>query len=435
MIEYMGTPMPRYDGPGQVTGATEYVDDISRPGMVYVKTLRSPVPKGLIRGLDFSAAERVPGVLGCLSAKDIPGANLCGKYNDTPVFAGDHVRYMGQNIAAVVAVDEDTATEAVEKIRLDIEEQTPVFDMFEAMQPGAPLVRPESTSNVWTYEPGNMQTRVIKLGDIEAGFREADLVVEGRYANGVQDHASMEPHASVAYLDDSERLVIHTTSQCLFWHLGMLQAILNLPMSRLRFRGGKVGVALAARTTSIRITSPAWPLSSSGSRSSSARRCREDLRYSTKRGPWVFEYRDGVKRDGRIVARHIREYHDTGAYAGMSPYATEKCGMFAAGPYGIPNILVEAKTIFTNKLIASSMRGFSILNGQSCAEVQMSKIANALGMDPWELRFVNAWRDGDLGASRYVVQGAGAIEAMKKTAELAGIELPDHLMAMTSRGR
>ena len=143
MIEYMGTPMPRYDGPGQVTGATEYVDDISRPGMVYVKTLRSPVPKGLIRGLDFSAAERVPGVLGCLSAKDIPGANLCGKYNDTPVFAGDHVRYMGQNIAAVVAVDEDTAAEAVEKIRLDIEEQTPVFDMFEAMQPGAPLVRPD----------------------------------------------------------------------------------------------------------------------------------------------------------------------------------------------------------------------------------------------------------------------------------------------------
>ena len=162
--------------------------------------------------------------------------------------------------------------------------------------------------------------------------------------------------------------------------------------------------------------------------------CREDLRYSTKRGPWVFEYRDGVKRDGRIVARHIREYHDTGAYAGMSPYATEKCGMFAAGPYGIPNILVEAKTIFTNKLIASSMRGFSILNGQSCAEVQMSKIANALGMDPWELRFVNAWRDGDLGASRYVVQGAGAIEAMKKTAELAGIELPERLMAMVHEG-
>jgi CO/xanthine dehydrogenase Mo-binding subunit len=159
------------------------------------------------------------------------------------------------------------------------------------------------------------------------------------------------------------------------------------------------------------------------------------LRFSDKRGPWVLEYRDGVKKDGRLVARHIKMWHDSGAYGGFSPYAIEKGGMFASGPFWIPNILVEGQCIFTNHPISSSMRGFTILNGQFCADVQMTKIALALGLDQWEVRFLNAWRDGDLGASRYVIGGAGAIEAMKKTAELAGIQLPDRLMAMSSRRR
>jgi CO/xanthine dehydrogenase Mo-binding subunit len=435
MIEYMGASLPRYDGEGQVTGTTTYVDDVSVSGMVYAKTLRSPVHKGLIRGIDFSAAEKVPGVIGCLSAKDIPGANLCGKYNDTPVLASDEVRYLGQNIAAVVAVDEDTCAEALAKIKLDIEEQEPVFDMWEAIKPGAPLVRPGSKSNLWTYDPGNMQTRIIKLGDIEAGFKQADYIVEGRYQTGVQDHAPMEPHASVSYYDDAGRLVIHTTSQCMMWQLSMLLGILNLPMSKVRYLGGKVGGGFGGKNDihTDHICALATQKFHKPVKFRETR--REDLRFSTKRGPWVFEYRDGVTKDGRVVARHIKEFHDTGAYAGMSPYATEKCGMFASGPYWVPNILVEAQTIYTNKPVSSSMRGFATLNGQFCVEIQMSKIAEAIGMDPWELRFINAWRDGDLGASRYVVQGAGAIEAMKKTAELLGKQLPEHLMAMSSRER
>ena len=109
--------------------------------------------------------------------------------------------------------------------------------------------------------------------------------------------------------------------------------------------------------------------------------------------------------------------------------------MFASGPYAIPNILIEGQTIFTNKPMSSSMRGFAVINGQIPMDIQMSRIAEKLDMDPWELRFINAWRDGDIGASRYVVQGAGAIEAMKKCAELAGIQLPDKLMEMNSRRR
>jgi CO/xanthine dehydrogenase Mo-binding subunit len=426
--------MPRYNGLGQVTGKAAYVDDIHPPGMLYVKLLRSPVSKGTILNIDLSAAERTPGVAGVVTADDIPGENAYGIYGDQPVLNPRDIRYKGEPIAAVVAVDEETAMEALEKVKLDIEEQTPVFDVFEAMKPNAPLVRPGSASNLWEYLPG-VTTRVIKVGDTEKGFEEADHVVEGTYKEHVQDHAPIEPHVSVADIDDADRLVIYTHSQCVNLHLSMLCAVFKLPQSKINYIGGRCGggfggkneiccdhiAGLAAlkfrKPVKLRLTR------------------REDLRYTAKRGPWVFEYRTGVKNDGRIVASLIREWHDSGAYCGFSPYATEKCGMFASGPYAIPNIRIEAQTIFTNKFVSSSMRGFAIINGQIPMEVQMSRIAEKIGMDPWELRFINAWRDGDIGASRYVVQGAGAIEAMKKCAQLAGIQLPERLANMSSRGR
>lgn len=435
MTNYVGQSMPRYDGLGQVQGTATYVDDIQKPGMVYAKLLRSPVHKGIIRQIDFSEAEKVAGVVGSLTAEDIPGVNLWAKYNDTPVFAEKHTRYKGEPIGAIIAADEDIAMEALEKVKLDIEEQEPVFDIFEAMKPGAPIVRPGTDSNLWTYENNGRTTFEIKLGDIEAGFKEADHIIEGRYEMGVQDHAPMEPHVSVAYYDDAGRLVIHTVSQAMMWHLTMLSGILSMPMSRIRYRGGRNGGGFGGKNDIHCDHVAALAVHKFGKPVKFRFTRREDLRYSTKRGPWVIEYKDGVTKDGRIVARHIKEWHDSGAYAGMSPYATEKCGMFAAGPYYVPNILVEAQTIFTNKLVGSSMRGFAVINGQVCVDVQMSKIAKALDMDPWELRFINAWRDGDLGASRYEVQGAGLIEAMKKAADLAGIELPDNLMAMSSRRR
>ena len=134
---------------------------------------------------------------------------------------------------------------------------------------------------------------------------------------------------------------------------------------------------------------------------------QEDLLYSGKRGAWVFDYRTGVKNDGRIVASYIKEYHDSGAYCGFSPYATEKCGMFASGPYYVPNILIEGQTVFhqqTGEYFHAGVRHHQ--RAVSC-HVQMSSIAEKLGMDPWEIRFINAFRDGDIGASQYVVQAAG----------------------------
>jgi CO/xanthine dehydrogenase Mo-binding subunit len=426
--------MPRYGGLGQVTGTARYVDDIQFPGMLYVKVLRSPVHKGTIRNLDLSAVENMPGVAGVLTANDIPGVNTYGFYGDSQVFNPKELRFKGEPIAAVVALDEDTAMEALEKAKLDIEEQTPVFDMFEALKPDAPLVRPGTANNLFEYAPGKT-TFVIKLGDIEAGFQEADHVIEGIYKEGTQDHCAMEPHVSVARIDDADRLEIYTHSQCLNVHLGFLCPVFKLPQSKINYIGGRTGGGFGGKND-IHCDHIAGLAALKFRKPVKFRFTRkEDLAYSTKRGPWVFEYKTGVKSDGRVVASHIREFHDSGAYTGLSPYSTEKCGMFASGPYAIPNILLEAQVIYTNKPMSSSMRGFAVINGQIAMEIQMSRIAEKLGMDPWELRFNNAWRDGDMGVSRYVVQGAGAIEAMKKCAELAGIQLPAKLMEMNSRRR
>ena len=431
MTGYVGKPILRYDGIGHVTGRTTYVDDIQPPGMLYIKVLVSPVHKGIIRHLEVSAAEKMAGVAGVTTAKDVPGVNAYGLIPDQPVFTPEHIRFKGERIAAVAAVDEDTAMEALEKIKLDIEEQTPVFDPLEAMQPGAPLVRPDG--NIYQFDSG--QTRKIRLGDVEKGFKEADYIVEGKYANAMNEHAPMEPQASVAYMDDTDRLAIHTVSQDLYFHLGMLTAIFKLAMNKIRYIGGTVGGGFGAKNDihcdhvaglmALKIRKPVkYRLTR-----------REETLYTTKRGAWTFEFKDGVKKDGRIIARKIRTIHDTGAYSGMGPYVVDKNAILIAGPFAIPNIWTDGTCVYTNKPPASSMRGFGIINGTSAEELQMDRIAETIGMDPWEIRFINAWRDGDLGATQARVEAAGLIEAMKRAAELAGVELPAHLKAMSSRRR
>jgi CO/xanthine dehydrogenase Mo-binding subunit len=431
MTGYVGSPVLRYDGIGHVTGRTEYVDDIQRPGMLYVKCLLSPVHRGIIRSLDLSAAAKMPGVAGVISSEDIPGTNAYGLIPDQPVFTPGPIRFRGERIAAVAAVDEDVAMEALEKIKLEIEEQRPVFDPWEAMQPDSPLVRPEG--NVFQFNSG--PTRRIRLGDVEKGFREADFIVEGKYTNSMNEHAPMEPQVSVAYPDDSDRLAIHTVSQNLYFHLGMLSAVFNLPMNRIRYMGGTVGGGFGSKNDihcdhvaglmALKIRKPVKYRLTRG----------EETQYTTKRGAWTFEFRDGVKKDGRIVARQVRSMHDTGAYSGMGPYVVDKNSILVAGPFYIPNIAIDGSCVYTNKPPASSMRGFGIINGTSAEQIQMDRIAETIGMDPWEIRFINAWRDGDPGATRFTVEAAGLIETMKRAAELAGVELPARLRAMSSRGR
>jgi len=448
----VGQRVKRYDGMAHVTGETRFVDDVIVPGTLTIKAFRSPVVKGTIKDLDTSAAEATPGVAGVITAADVP-CNAYGVVPDQPVLAGESIRYKGEPIAAVAAADMDTALEAISKIKLDVEEEAYVLDPLEAMKPDAPQVRPEG--NMFMF--GDRAFRQVALGDVEKGFGKADIIVENEYFHPSLEHAQLEPQTSLAVPDAGGKLTIYTVSQALYFHLGMLCGILqmdpekvqckqwaartgsswrhNSGFSDIKYVGGTVGGGFGAKNdihadhvTALLALKTGQPCKWRWTR-------EEDLLYSTFRGAWRMTVKDGVTKDGRIVARQIKSIRDAGAYTSLNGYVVDKHSFLAAGPYFIENVYVQGYCVYTNKPPASSMRGFGITPATFATEVQINKIATELGMDPWEIRFVNAFRKGEHTATRRVVNSVALVEVMQKLAEKAGVDLPDKLTTMTSAER
>lgn len=447
----VGQRVTRYDGMAHVTGETHFVDDVIVPGTLKIKALRSPVIKGKVKNLDTSAAERIPGVAGVITVADVP-CNAFGLIPDQPVLA-ENIRYRGEPIAAVAAVDEDTAMEAIDAMKLDIEEEPYVLDPVEAMKADAPMVRPEGN----TFMFGERNFRQIILGDVEKGFEKADLIVENEYLHPSLEHAQLEPMASLAVPHATGKLTIYTVSQALYFHLGMLCGILqmdpekvqckqwaartgsswrhNAGYSDINYVGGTVGGGFGAKNdihadhiTALLALKTGQPCKWRWTR-------EEDLNYSTFRGAWRMNIKDGITKDGRIVARQIKSIRDAGAYSSLNPYVLDKHCYLAAGPYFIENLYVQGYCVYTNKPPASSMRGFGITPATFSTEVQMDRIAEKLGIDPWEIRFINAYRKGEQMATRRVLNSVALVEVMQKLAEKAGVDLPDKLKSMTSLER
>ncbi len=444
-LKVVGERKKRYDGLAHVTGETRFVDDLHIPGTLMVKVLRSPAVKGTLRRIDTSEARRLPGVAAVITHEDVPN-NAFGLVPDQPVLA-ESIRFKGQPIAAVAAVDERTALRALDRIAVEIDEEEPVFDPLEAMKPGAPLVRPEGNCFLFDGRP----FRRVVLGDVEAGFAAADHIVEGSYRTSSVEHAPLETQVSLAVPGDGGRLTIHTVSQSLVFHRALLARILEMDENDLRiagwagrtrngwqgkpqidFRSGTVGGGFGGKNdihadhvTALLALKTGRPVKWRWTR-------EEEMLYSTHRGVWQITIRDGVLASGRIVARQVRSIRDAGAYSALNTYVVEKHAFNVSGPYFVPNILAEGYCVYTNRPPASSMRGFGVTPGTFAVEMQMNKIAAQLGMDPWKLRFQNAFRDGEPTATRRVLDSVYLIETMQACARKAGVELPPELLAMSS---
>lgn len=448
----VGQRVTRYDGMAHVTGETRFVDDVIVPGTQTVKALRSPVSKGVIKNLDVSAAEAMPGVAGVITGDDVP-CNAYGLIPDQPVLVAENIRYRGEPIAAVAAVDEDTALEAVEKIKLEIAEEEPVLDPLEAMKPDAPKVRPEG--NLWMW--GERNHRQILLGDIEAAFNEADTIVESSHLHPSLEHAQLEPMASLAVPHAGPKLTIYTVSQALYFHLGMICGILqmepgdvyckhwssktgsswrhNTGYADVNYIGGTVGGGFGAKND-IHADHVAALLALKTGQPCKWRWTREeDLLYSTFRGAWHITIKDAVRKDGRIIGRQITSIRDAGAYSTLNPYVVDKHCYLATGPYFIPNVKIQGYCVYTNKPPASSMRGFGVTPAAFATEVQLNKVAVELGMDPWEVRLINAYRKGEHTPTKRVINSVAMVEVLQNLAQKAGVDLPAHLKAMSSEGR
>ena len=437
-LNEVGKGTQRQDMLGHVTGASTYFNDHRLQGMLHLKVKRSEHSHARIRHIDVSEAERAPGVRRIIRGADVPHNKntLLSLINfgldDEPTLAVDKVRYRGEPIVAVVADSHLEALAAVEKIRVEYEPLPTVFDVEEALKPGAPIVNETYPKNTFTYHE-RYDHQQLRFGDVERGFAEADHVIEHRYQMSPIEHAPTETNGSIAAPDTNGRYIVYTSTQALFFSLDTCAKILDLPSNTFHFIGGTVGGGFGGKVDTL--TEPLAILGAmlTGKPVRYMLSREEEMVFGPPRGAERIYLKDGVKRDGRIVARQARAYFDSGAYTRLTSYAVVKCIAHLPGPYTIPNVRGDIYCVFTNRTPATAMRGFGVTAMDFAIECQMDRLAHLVGMDPMEFRILNAYRDGDMKAHRREAKNTALVECVQVAAEKAKWPLRDEFRRASSR--
>ncbi|MGC8856636.1 MAG: xanthine dehydrogenase family protein molybdopterin-binding subunit [Anaerolineae bacterium] len=395
-IQIIGQSLPRIDARGKVTGETQYSGDLSMPGMLHMKILFAERPHARIKRIDTRQAEAAAGVVAVFTAKDVPVNEYGLQWKDQPVLCGpgsakagaDVVRFVGDQVAVVVAESEAQAAAAVKLIEVEYEDLPVVCDPLEAMKPGAPRVHEEiGDSNVCVHYR-------IRKGDVEKAFAEADIIVESEYRTPVQEHAYLQPEAGLAYLDEEGRVTVACGGQWTHVDREQVAHALNLPEEQVRVIYPAIGGAFGGRedmSVQIVLALAAWklqrPVKIVWSR-------RESIIGHGKRHPVILRARWGATKDGRLVAAENEIIGDGGAYMYTTNKVLGNTTITSSGPYFIPNIKTDVYGVYTNNIPSAAFRGFGAPQGLFMAEMQMNKLAEKLGMDPVEFRLKNALRDG-----------------------------------------
>ena len=433
----VGQPTARQDILGHVTGTSPYYDDHRFGNLLHLKILRSPHAHARIRSIDDSAAARAPGVKRIIRAADVP-VNLntllsliqFGK-DDEPSLASDVVRYVGEPILGIVATSERAALEAMALVRISYDQLPAVFDVEEALKAGAPSVNATYPKNTFEYY-GKYDHQKLRYGDVDAAFKQADIVLEDRYQMSPIEHAPTETNGSIAVPDTNGRFIVYTSTQALFFSLDTSAKINAMQSNQLHFIGGTVGGGFGGKVDTL-----TEPLSILAARLTGAPvRYRfgrhEEMQFGSPRGAERIYVKDGIMKDGRIIARQVRCYFDSGAYTRLSSYAVVKCTAHIPGPYTIPNVHSDVYCVFTNRTPATAMRGFGVTAVDFAMECHIDKGAVAVGMDPLEFRMLNMYRDGDMKAHRRQAKNCALIECAQVTAEKANWPLRDEFRRMSS---
>jgi nicotinate dehydrogenase large molybdopterin subunit len=388
--DFIGKNVRRIDTPSKVSGRLKYAGDMTMPGMLHVQVLRSPHAHARIVSIDTSAAEAMEGVECVITSADVPGEDGFGVFvNDQPIMARGKVRYIGEAVAAVAAVDPLTAKRALSAIKVAYDPLPAVFDPDEAMRPGAPVLHEYAPDNVTKHIP-------IRVGDVDKGFAESDLVVEETYATQAIEHAYLEPEAGLAYVDHDGVVTIVSPDQNVTHHRHMLARIIAKPISKVRFIMSPVGGGFGGKEDMIYQGMLAL-LAMKTQRPVRLVFTREESIISTaKRHPSRTILRMGLARDGRIRALLMNMVCDGGAYGLSTEGVMRKAAILAAGPYVIPNVRIDTFGIYTNNTPSGAFRSFGALQTAFATESHLDICAERLGLDPFEIRRINAMRDGAL---------------------------------------
>ena len=396
----VGARAPRFDARDKVYGLLRYADDLALAGMLHAKVVRATRPSARILKVDTSRAATLPRVKCVMTARDVPHNVL---FSDVPgqttavgplrartqVLADAVVRYLGEAVALVAAETEEAAAEAARLVEVEYEDLPGVFDPEAAMRPGAPQLEPT----------GNVISRwKIRKGEVEAGFREADVVVAETYRTGFIDHAFIEPEAGVGWLDENGVVTLRVATQVIE-HFRDVANVLGLPHSRVRIIAPYIGGGFGGKedvTVEVFLGLLVWKTRRS------VRLCysrEESILSPTKRHPFVMKYRHGARRDGTLTALEVELISDAGGYAYLSPLTLLYAMVHASGPYRIPHVKVDGVSVLTNNPPTSAFRGFGSAQPAFAYESQMDALARALGMDPLALREKNYLRKGERLAS------------------------------------
>jgi 4-hydroxybenzoyl-CoA reductase subunit alpha len=382
----IGKRVPRVDAHEKVIGQAKYAADYSLPGMLWCKLLRAPYAHARILRIETSRAERRPGVRGVITGKDFDGWTwgFMSNTRDEPPLACEKVRYLFEGVAAVAAVDEETAEEACELIDVEYEELHGIFNPEDAMSPGAPLVHANRPNNVGLEYHYN-------FGNVEKAFAESHLIREDRFQTGRVTKGYLEPPASLAYYDPSGSITVWPAKQSPYFHYRHLAACFKLPLSKIRiiqpFIGGGFGGtkndSVAGDFCSILLSKK------TGKPVKFVYTQEEELSVSKRRHPVIIYNKMGATKEGLLTAIETRAIADMGAYTSISPLSLYLVGFATTIPYKLPHYKFDIHGVFTNNPMSAAMRGHGITHSRYACEIQMEMVAEELGIDPVEMRLRN----------------------------------------------
>ena len=408
----VGRSVSRKDGLGKATGAARYADDLTFPGMLHGRTIRSTIACGTISGIrrDFD-----PGGFTVVDWRDIPGRNVVALLTeDQPCLVEREVRHQAEPVLLLAHESREALLGAA--VHIDY-------------LPGTPLFDPEQS-------PRSFKDILIEKGSVEAGFSKAHLVVEGTYRTGHQEHVYIEPNGVIAVPEDGG-IAVHGSIQCPYYVHKALVTLLGDAVTQVRVVQTETGGGFGGKEE--------YPSMLAGHAALLALKARrpvkivydrvEDMAATTKRHPAIVRHRTAVGRDGRLLAMEIEVILDAGAYATLSPVVLSRGAIHAAGPYRCPNTRISARAMFTNTPPNGAFRGFGAPQTEFAVEVHMDRIAEALDLDPARLRDRNALRPGDSTATGQVLgQDCSARQVLRTALRKSGYRRKRKAFAGTGRG-
>lgn len=425
-MNIVGQSIHRIDARGKVIGETLYPGDINMPGQVFMKILFAGRPHAIVRSIDTSETDKLPGVLATFTAIDVPVNEYGLIYNDQPVLCGpgsnkpytDRVRFIGDQVALVVAETEEIASQGRDLIKVVYEDLPVITDMIKAMKEDAILLHPDRESNIFCHYR-------IRKGDVEDAFAKSDVIIEGEYHTPSQEHAYLQPEAGLGYIDEAGRVTVQVAGQWTHEDQQQIAHALNLPVDEVRVIYPAIGGAFGGRedmSVQIVLALAAWRLHQRGiNRPIKIIWSREEsIIGHHKRHPYILKTRWGASNEGKILAAEVEVIADGGAYAYTSTKVLGNATLMCTGPYEIPNVKVDSYAVYTNNIPNGAFRGFGGPQGAFAAETQMNRLAEKLGMDRVEIRRKNVLTEGAfLSVGTQLPKGV----TIGKVVEKCGIEV------------